>query len=342
MPEITFSQWETFTRNLSGVHLLQTGEWGHLKEDFGWQARYILSGGEPGTQLGAVVLFRRLFYDMNIAYIPKGPVRWSPERDSDWGGWDNFVKDLDRLCRSMKSIFLIFEPDLWSNQLGGPPPGFVDCSQSIQPPRTIIVDISGGEEAILGRMKQKTRYNIRLAAKRGVVVEPSKEVEAFYNLMNITGERDAFGIHSLDYYKKAYQIFHPLDECELLVASYQEEPLASIMVFRRDSRSWYFYGASSNDHRELMASYLVQWEAIRWAIKHGCTSYDLWGVPDEPETKLEADFTGRSDGLWGVYRFKRGFGGTIYRSAGPFQRIYKPAMFNLYQTAYKIRNISLR
>jgi lipid II:glycine glycyltransferase (peptidoglycan interpeptide bridge formation enzyme) len=180
-------------------------------------------------------------------------------------------------------------------------------------------------------MKQKTRYNIRLAAKKGVRVQPSPDLDIFYSLMEVTGERDAFGVHSRDYYRRAYELFHPLGECELLLAEFEGQPLAALMVFAYGSRAWYFYGASSSQHRELMPTYLLQWEAMRWARARGCDEYDLWGVPDEDEATLEANFESRSDGLWGVYRFKRGFGGQLCRGQGPWDRVYLPSLYGLYR-----------
>jgi lipid II:glycine glycyltransferase (peptidoglycan interpeptide bridge formation enzyme) len=180
-------------------------------------------------------------------------------------------------------------------------------------------------------MKQKTRYNIQLAAKKEVIVDAEKDLKVFAELMNTTGERDQFGVHSLDYYKRAYQLFHPLGMCELFIAKYGDQPLAGIMVFRNGTRSWYFYGASSNLERNRMPAYLVQWRGIEWAIENGCDTYDLWGIPDFSEDQLEAQFSNRSDGLWGVYRFKRGFAGKLYRSAEAFDRIYQPFIYWIYQ-----------
>jgi lipid II:glycine glycyltransferase (peptidoglycan interpeptide bridge formation enzyme) len=157
-------------------------------------------------------------------------------------------------------------------------------------------------------MKQKTRYNIRLAQKKGVTVFPTNDLDTFHQLMQVTGQRDAFGVHSLDYYRRAYDLFHPRGECELFLAKLEGEALGGLMVFARGERAWYFYGASSDRRREVMPTYLLQWEAMRWARSRGCTSYDLWGVPDTDEQALEAQFTERADGLWGVYRFKRGLG----------------------------------
>jgi lipid II:glycine glycyltransferase (peptidoglycan interpeptide bridge formation enzyme) len=199
--------------------------------------------------------------------------------------------------------------------------------------------LTGDEESVLGRMKQKTRYNIKLALKRGIVVNSSSDVDSFYRLMQVTGVRDQFGVHRLDYYRRAYELFHPRGACELLIAEYQGEPLAGLMVFAQGQRSWYFYGASASENRDRMPTYLLQWEAMRWARGHNCTQYDLWGVPDEDEEYLEAHFTEQDNGLWGVYRFKRGFGGRLYRSAGPWDQVYQPALYRLFQWWVKRRNI---
>jgi lipid II:glycine glycyltransferase (peptidoglycan interpeptide bridge formation enzyme) len=116
-----------------------------------------------------------------------------------------------------------------------------------------------------------------------------------------------------------------------LVAEFEQSPLAALMVFAHGRRAWYFYGASVPANREFMPTYLLQWEAMRWARAQGCTEYDLWGVPDTNEEALEAQFTGRSDGLWGVYRFKRGFGGQLRRAPDPFDRVYRPVFYRLYE-----------
>lgn len=133
------------------------------------------------------------------------------------------------------------------------------------------------------------------------------------------------------YYQDVYDRFHQAGQCELLFASYEGQVLAGLMVFWHQARAWYFYGASTEEHRNLMPTYLLQWEAMRLAKKHGCRVYDLWGIPDHDEQQLEAAFTSRSDGLWGVYRFKRGFGGEVRRGAGPWDRVYHPLLYSLYR-----------
>jgi lipid II:glycine glycyltransferase (peptidoglycan interpeptide bridge formation enzyme) len=179
-------------------------------------------------------------------------------------------------------------------------------------------------------MKQKTRYNIRLAERKEVLVTPSNDLAVFYDLMQVTGGRDGFGIHNLTYYRQAYELFHASGKCELLLAEYAGLPLAGLMVFAHGTRAWYLYGASNDAERSRMPTYLLQWEAMRWAARQGCQEYDLVGVPDVEESDLEAGFAERSDGLWGVYRFKRGFGGQLVRSVGAWDRAYLPFVDKLY------------
>lgn len=320
------TSWETFLETHPNAHILQTHTWGVLKHDFGWDVEQILS---PTTNLqsatsGAQILFRRLPFGLTFAYLPRGPVG---------DNWDQLWPAVDAVCRKRGAIFLKVEPDLWEtpDNIQQTPPGFITVSHTIQPPRTLIIDLRSDEQAILGRMKQKTRYNIRLAQKKGVTVRPSSDFSAFQHLMELTGQRDAFGVHSLEYYQRVYRLFQPQCACELLLAEYEREPLGTVLVFRRGERAWYFYGGSSNRHRDRMPNYLLQWEAIRWAKKQGCIEYDLWGVPDADEATLESQFLQRSDGLWGVYRFKRGFGGEVRRLVGPWERVYRPALYHMYR-----------
>jgi peptidoglycan pentaglycine glycine transferase (the first glycine) len=346
MPELTAAQWDDFVIQFPNAHLLQSTAWGELKARFGWQVvRLAVSRDSPA---GAQVLLRRLPLGFSIAYIPKGPLGNLGE--SRLPGWENLCSEIDCLCRERRTVFLKIEPDLWEKstvsdgsidgavviESNREPDGFRLGEQSIQLPRTLLVDLRGEEELVLGRMKQKARYNIRLASKKGVVASASSDLETFHRLMLATGRRDAFGVHSLEYYQRAYELFHPTGECELFIANFEGEPVAALMAFAHGLRSWYFYGASSDKRRELMPTYLLQWEAMRWARKCGCLSYDLWGVPDVDDTVLEAGFQQASRGLWGVYRFKRAFGGQLFRAPGPWDRVYRPVLYTLFRMVSKL------
>lgn len=314
MPIVSLVEWNRFLQKHPNAHLLQTGEWGELKSGFGWEPVRIVNGEE-----GAQILFRKLPLGFTIGYIPKPVI-------SNQSISDQFWEEIDEMCRRHRAIFLKLEPDSWNFEFILYLPSFILSKHNIQPPRTMIIDLSGNEEEILARMKQKTRYNIRLAMKKGVTVRAWDDVESFHKMMLVTGDRDRFGVHSLEYYRCAYELFHPTGMCELLVAEYEGRPLAALMVLARGRRAWYFYGASTDEERNRMPTYLLQWEAVKWAKARGCEEYDLWGVPDEDEATLEANFENRQDGLWGVYRFKRGFGGELKRVAQALDRVYNPLL----------------
>lgn len=322
MEELTSQEWEKFIKSHPEAHILQTPAWGALKSNFGWKPRFFRMGS-----LGTAILFRHLPLGKSIAYIPRGPL--------GTGDWGSFWPEVDQVCKEEKAVFLRVEPDIWEQVPSGfieqNLQGFSQTEQTIQPPRTIMVDLSGSEDEILGNMKSKTRYNIRLAQRKDVKVVFSDDVDVFYKMMLTTGERDEFGIHSLAYYQKVYDLLAPEGHCALLVASFEGQPLAGVMTCAQGSTCWYFYGASTNQERNRMPTYLLQWEAMRWAKQKGCRVYDLWGVPDMPESKLEGSFLDRSDGLWGVYRFKRGFGGEVKRTIGTWDRIYQPLIYRLYK-----------
>jgi peptidoglycan pentaglycine glycine transferase (the first glycine) len=155
------------------------------------------------------------------------------------------------------------------------------------------------------------------------------DLPLFNQMMQVTGRRDGFGVHAPAYYRDAYEFFAP-DHVALFIAEYEGRSLAAVMVFALGETAAYFYGASSDEERQRMPAYAVQWAAMQWAKARGCATYDLWGIPDAPEAELEANFIGRQDGLWGVYRFKRGFGGAVQRTVGAADRVYNPLTYRLY------------
>lgn len=314
MPIISLSDWNQLLSQKSNIHLLQTGEWGELKSKFGWKPVRIADGNT-----GVQILFRKLPLGFTIAYIPKATFDKS------------LLSEIDAVCKSHRAIFLKIEPDFWTGEQ--PASWTLELKTSphnIQPPNTIVIDISGSEDDILAKMKQKTRYNIRLAGKKGVTVRAWDNIEAFHEMMLVTGGRDGFGVHSLEYYQRAYALLHSKGIGEILVAEYEGKPLAALFVARSGSRAYYLYGASTNEERNRMPTYILQWEAMKWAKERECEEYDLWGVPDEDEETLEANFQQRHDGLWGVYRFKRGFGGELKRAAQALDRVYNPLLYWAY------------
>jgi lipid II:glycine glycyltransferase (peptidoglycan interpeptide bridge formation enzyme) len=184
-------------------------------------------------------------------------------------------------------------------------------SEQIQFPNTLLIDLRPGEDELLASMKAKTRYNVRLAGRREVRVRVggSDALPLFYEMYAETSRRDDFIIRPFAYYQDAWGAFIEAGLACLFVAEYEGEPLAGLIAFRFGQRAWYMYGASTGKHRNLMPNHLLQWEAIRWARSEGCIVYDMWGAPDV----LSED-----DPMWGVYRFKEGFGGQFVRHIGAY------------------------
>jgi len=332
--------WDRFVAAHPQAHILQTSPWGDLKAAFGWEVgRVALVEGDQ-IAAGAQVLYRRLPAGLGrLAYVPRGPlVDWE-----DGAMAAALMRALEEEARARGAVALTVEPDLPDGPVHRERLAALGLAPSplgsVQPRRTLVVDLAPGEEAILAAMKSKTRYNIRLAARKGVAVREGTEADlpAFHRLMAATAARDRFGVHAPAYYERAFRLFVPRGWARLLLAEVEGEPVAALMAFALPPRAWYFYGASGDAHREKMPNYLLQWEAMRWARSLGCTEYDLWGVPDEERERLEAEFTHRRDGLWGVYRFKRGFGGRLVRTVGAWDLPLRPLPYRLYTLAVRLR-----
>ncbi len=314
-------------------HVLQSTYWARLKSAHGWRAL---------ETAHASVLLRSFRYGIGtIAYAPRGPfIDWR-----DDGAVATGLAGAIAAAKRAGAFALVIEPEaldapglrarLSTNR-------FVPLDFHVQPRRSIVLDIGDADEnAILARMKQKTRYNIGLARRKGVTVRRGSEADAalYYDMMRLTAERDGFSIHPRAYYADFLRIFagDPAGPGALLIAEAAGKALAALIATAYGPNAIYLYGASSNEKRELMPTYLLQWEAIRWARERGCTRYDLWGVPDEDEASLEAQFENRHDGLWGVYRFKRGFNGRLERMTGAWAYVISPLRWWAYRQAVKRR-----
>jgi lipid II:glycine glycyltransferase (peptidoglycan interpeptide bridge formation enzyme) len=203
--------------------------------------------------------------------------------------------------------------------------GWRESADQIQFRNTVLLDLTPSEEELLARMKQKTRYNIRLAQKKGVVVRTGtlNDLPMLYKMYAETSVRDGFVIRDEGYYQTVWSLFLNSSEPsgEPLIAEVDDEAVAAIFVFYFASRAYYVYGMSRNAHREKMPNYLLQWEAIKRAKVRGCTLYDLWGAPEVFD---------ESDSLWGVYRFKEGLGGKVVRTLGAWDFTPNPLWYKLY------------
>ncbi|HEX2697827.1 MAG TPA: peptidoglycan bridge formation glycyltransferase FemA/FemB family protein, partial [Anaerolineales bacterium] len=203
--------------------------------------------------------------------------------------------------------------------------GWSFSSDQIQFKNTVLIDLSASEDEMLARMKQKTRYNVRLAEKKGVDVHIGSQADllVLYKMYAETSVRDGFVIRDEDYYKTVWTTFMSSSEptCEPLIAEVDGEAVAAIFVFYFAGRAYYVYGMSRDVHREKMPTYLLQWESMKRAKSRGCTVYDLWGAPDE---------FNESDSMWGVFRFKEGLGGQVVRTLGAWDFAPNPLWYKMY------------
>ena len=341
--------WNDFVSGHAHAHLLQTDEWAELKCRFGWWARRILLPNSDGgaARAGALVLFRKSMGQV-LAYVPRGPL-------VDWSDAALTNATVARMCAAARqegAFALKIEPSLLDtaqNRRRLAAAGFHPSPQTIQPRSTVVVDLQPDDDAILARMKSKWRYNIRLAARKDVTVRElgAQELPLFQQLIDETGTRDGFSVHSAAYYRAAYDLLASRWGVFLL-ATHQGEPLASIAVFAVGPTAWYLWGASNNRRRNLMPNHALQWEAMRWAKARGCTRYDLWGIPDEvgavatglwdegrkavlaEQTPVDVNAFPTGD-LWGVFRFKQGFGGAVERTVGAWDLPLNRSVYGLYR-----------
>ena len=320
-------EWDHFVAQSPHSHFLQSWGWGELKAQVGWSPlRLALYDGEQ--PVAAAQVLRRTAPHVplragHLAYIPRGPVL-------DWSQpalCASFFSQLAPFLRG--AIALRVEPDLAVD--GADTQAVLERLQAmhmhstppVQPLRTILVDLTASEETLLAQMKEKWRYNLRLAGRKGVTVraaQTSDDVDSWYRLLQTTGERDRFGIHTSDYYLNAWNIFAPHDQARLLLAEHEGKLLAGIFVGLFARQAIYLYGASGNEQRQLMPNYLLQWEAMRWAKQQGAHTYDLWGIP--------ATDAG-DEAMAGVYRFKRGWGGYVVQFIGCFEATYNPLLMRV-------------
>lgn len=324
--------WNRLARDLPHAHVLQSWEWGDFKSRHGWSPTR-LRFDVAGTTAAASILARRAApLPLTVLYVPKGPLL-------DYGDaavLDAVLDALEALARKRRAIFVKIDPDVPADHPTAVPllrrRGWRPSAEQIQFRNTLHTDLRPDADAILMAMKSKTRYNIRYADRNGVAVEASDDLALFYDLYAETAARDGFLIRPFTYYRDAWGSFTDRGLAQLFIARYEGQPLAGVLPFRFGATAWYMYGASRDLHRNLMPTYLLQWEAMLWAKDHGCTTYDWWGAPDRLE---------ESDPLWGVYRFKSGFAAEFVEQIGAWDYPTSPVLYRLY-TALLPRYLALR
>lgn len=314
--------------------LLQTGFWGAMKSDFGWQA-YPFTYTLANETHPLLVLVKPLGMGYSLAYVPHGPVVYpATEREQYLAALSKALKkELPRKC-----VFIRFDllmgttgEDEFPSPLKAP---LRKATMDIQPPDTVVLNIDGEEDAILKQMKPKWRYNIRLAAKKGVEVFEAavEDLDSWYDMYQVTAERDKITLHKREYYRALFdlaaQYGKKAPKVKLLLAKHEDDILAGIIIALHGTSATYLYGASTNEKRNLMPAYALQWQAIQIAKAEGCRDYDFFGIPPEND---------KNHPMYGLYRFKTGFGGTIHHRLGCWDYPLKGGLYNFFRAAENLR-----
>lgn len=353
--------WNKILNSLPEAHLLQSAQWAEVKGQYGWQPFFLVwQGGGGDLELivrtdgnfkiknpaaAALVLERKAFRGISVMYVPKGPIL----RDwSDKNLRQRVIADLRGFARNAGAIQIKIDPDLVigrgvpgeeneetdqqgieiTQELAGG--GWRFSSDQIQFRNTFLIDLRPEEDDILSRMKSKTRYNIRLASRKGITIRYGdlSELGNLYKMYAETSLRGGFTIRGEEYYQNLWQAFMRENQdsvidpaAQPIIAEFEGKPVAGAVMFRFGGKAWYLHGMSLPEHSDKMATYLIQWEGMRWAKENGCITYDMWGAPDQFD---------KSDSMWGVYRFKSGFGGVVVRTIGAWDYPVKPLVYKLY------------
>jgi peptidoglycan pentaglycine glycine transferase (the first glycine) len=338
--ERSAAAWQDVLAKLPNPHPLQSWPWGAFKARWGWSGTPLVldihdeTEGRPPLAAALVLKRQAPRLPFSILYVSKGPIL-----DYNNPALRRVVlAQLEQLARAEKAIFVKIDPDVvdsWGLEEERHSPigskfveelhfrGWRFSNDQVQFRNTVELYLDRSEEELLAGMKQKTRYNIRLAGRKGVSVRlgDPEDFNAIATMYLETAARDHFTARPVEYYLDAWQSLYDAGMAQPLVAEYEGELLAAVIIVRFGERAVYMYGASSTKERRRMPNYLLQWEAIRWAKAQGCTVYDFWGAPD--------DFV-ESDPLWGVWRFKSGFNGQVVRHIGAWDYPARPFWYWVY------------
>jgi lipid II:glycine glycyltransferase (peptidoglycan interpeptide bridge formation enzyme) len=335
-------EWDSALVSLPQPHILQSWEWGEVKSKYGWEAERWIWEENGKAAAAAQILERRWpaglpWPSWRVLYVPRGPIL-------DWSNpalASAVLADLTSLARERQAIFIKIDPELplrlspFSDAEPDPPAvgaaieealrrsGWIPSLEQIQFRSTLRLGLESDEDELLARMKSKTRYNIRLAERKGVSVRPGSErdFDEMYALYRETSIRDGFVIRPRAYYLDAWGTPLRAGKARIFLAEVQGRAVAALILFHFGPTAWYFYGMSTSAHRESMPTHLLQWEAIRWAKAAGIRTYDFWGAPDRPFPE---------DPMFGVYRFKAGFGASWVQTLGAWDLPVRRSAYQLY------------
>jgi len=335
---------------------LQSQFWASFKCTFGWSKVRLQVHGAEASVYEISILVRNLAGPFSFAYIPHGPEFDGPQekKQAHLEAIGEALKQLlPRFC-----LFLRFDPAWYvaglvtSTSVRQEFSSLLIKGSDVQPPDTVVLDLSLPDDEILASMKPKWRYNIRLAEKKNVLIteESSAALDIFYGLYQQTAARDRIAVHPKSYYEKLFDLAgsfqsadkhlavhngdpdnglkEPAPDLRLWVARHEGQAVACIVTLYYGHTATYLYGASSDEKRNLMPAYALQWAAIKAAKATGCLEYDMFGIPPTQDEQHP---------MAGLYRFKTGFGGEIRHYPGAWDYVYLPLWYSVFRAAERIR-----
>ena len=327
---------KNFLQNNPKTNFMQSPEWTKVKTE--WKNEFIIVKDENGNIKGtmSILLRKTPIFGRYIMYAPRGFVCDVHDKET----LKKLTEKATEIAKKYKAFIFRLDPDVLQSdeefkniikELGyKTKKNIKDINQVIQPKYVFRLDVKNKtEEELLKSFESKTRYNIRLATKKGVTtrVGTRDDLKIFYDIMKTTGSRDDFFIRPLSYFQKIYDSMGP-EHVRLIIAEYENEPIAAVLPILYGNKVWYLYGGSSNKHRNLMPNYLLQWEMIKWALENKCDWYDFRGV---------SGFKSENDPQYGVYKFKKGFNPVFMEFIDEMYIVYNPfinAIFNFTKGVY--------
>ncbi len=318
----TQSEWKAAAHSTKTTEFLQSWQWGEFQAATGKKVIRLGIYNEEGVlEQGIEGFVHILGFGLKYLYIPRADVS------------DQVVDLLKNYAKERGYVFIRVEPV--SKNLSGTN---TVPTKNRQPKNTLVLHLLKDEDRLLNEMHQKTRYNIRLAEKKGVEIREGKNADIFWELNKETTARDTFKSHDKSYY--AEMLKSPI--CHQLTAYFENKPIASNIYMSFNGVCTYLHGASANEYRNVMAPYLLQWTGIRFAKKFGCTTFDFWGIAAEaeknnPDAICVNEFCWNKNDRWsGITRFKVGFGGTRKSYPEAFDVVVNNWKYTLYRLIRRI------
>ncbi len=330
-----YSELDEFLSTNPKSHLFQSGEWAKVKEN--WEHKIIVVRKDGRITGSMSILLKKMpIVNSYMMYAPRGFVCNLQDKET----LEKLTIEAKKIAKEYKAFIFRLDPDIPNKDenfkslmksLGYKLKNNIKTINDVVQPKYVYrLNIKGKtEEEVFKSFKEKTRYNIRLSLKKNVKIREGnrEDIPIFYDILKETSKRDHFFIRDIKYFEKIYDIMYP-KFAKILIAEYDDKPIAVAMPIYYGNKVWYLYGGSSNEHRNLMPTYLLQWEMIKWALEKGCDIYDFGGI---------SGYKDKNSNMYGVYRFKSGFNGEIVEFIDELYIVFNPFINTIWNIIYSLR-----